>query len=374
MSGSRLSTLLLVLPMWTAMAGAAGRTDPALPGYCGITTWGGAKPSIEVQHGSADHHAERAYDQHTIQPIGSVSKTFVGLALAQMVERGALDLDAPVDPILGWAVRNPRHPQQPITLRQLATHTSSILDHEDDYQRAYVPATSAAPDLEDGGLEDFLRDYFLPQDRTLLQRRFGTSAPGLRYAYANIGAALAALVIERRSGQPFADYVQAHILTPLKMSDSGYPGFGTRPDPAQLATLYAHGKPLPAYRLLTYPDGGLRSSCHDLSRYAWAIVAAAQGDASALPAATVQRMLQPQWSKLPRGTPEALRNHGLFWEYKRSGAVGHSGGDPGLTALLSIDLSAKRARVLLTNTLIDDSAAARTAFLEVWKRLDVADP
>lgn len=84
------------------------------------------------QHGFgfADAQAHKPYSIHTIQNIASVSKTLVGLALLKAQELGRLNLADSVNKYLPFRVVNPAFPKVPITLRHLATHTSSIRDND----------------------------------------------------------------------------------------------------------------------------------------------------------------------------------------------------------------------------------------------------
>jgi len=352
-----LALLLMFSPV--AVAGSSSQ----LAGYCGVAQTGSSLPREHVS-GYSDVANRRGYSLDTVQPIGSVSKPFIGLALAQLSKAGKLDLDAPIDAVLGWKVANPAYPNRPITLRQLATHSSGLFDDEAAYEQSYVPI-----DAEAMSLHDFLERYLGQNTGTSARSRFRKSAPGTAYEYSNIGAALAALAVERASGMPFADYVRARILAPLKMNDSGYPGFASVPPIATRATLYEGGLPVAPYRLVTYPDGGLLSTCADLQRFAQAVLQAANGKTSALDPAVVATMLAPQWKSSLPGAPKSLVNHGLFWEMSGSGSIGHTGGDPGLAALLAIQPRHSSTRIQLTNSGIDNDTEASEAFKARWKTL-----
>ena len=65
--------------------------------------------------------------------VASISKLVVGLGVMRLVEQGKLDLDKPVGDYLGFPVANPAFPADPVTLRQLLSHTSSLHDHDDQY-------------------------------------------------------------------------------------------------------------------------------------------------------------------------------------------------------------------------------------------------
>ncbi|MBN4683912.1 beta-lactamase family protein, partial [Pandoraea nosoerga] len=105
--------------------------------------------------GYADVASKRPYTPQTVQPIGSISKTLIGVALMKGVERGWFTLDDDIDTLLPFPVRNPDFPDKPITLRQLATHTSGIVDREAVYEAGYV-----AGDRNDLQIAGFLKDYF----------------------------------------------------------------------------------------------------------------------------------------------------------------------------------------------------------------------
>ena len=78
------------------------------------------------------------YTEKIIQNIGSVSKTLIGVALLKAQEMGKLDLDDPINNYLPFKVNNPNNPQEQITIRHLATHTSTILDTDFYDDKAYV--------------------------------------------------------------------------------------------------------------------------------------------------------------------------------------------------------------------------------------------
>ncbi|MFP7722799.1 serine hydrolase domain-containing protein [Lysobacter sp. A3-1-A15] len=351
-----------------AASALAGDDEEALPGYCAMARIDDAA-GLELAGGHADLVRGVAFTTRTPMPVGSVSKTLIGVALAQLARDGQLDLDAPLEAALGWPVENPAHPGRPVTLRQLATHSSGMYDDETDYRAAYVPLAT-----QPMALEAYLKAYLGAGSDTRRPNRFREWAPGTRYEYSNIGAALAALAVEQQTGMAFADYVRSRILQPLGMDDSGYPGFAHGPAAVPRATLYEGGDPVPPYQLVTYPDGGLVSTCSDMQRFAEAVLKARLGAPSSLDPAVVALMLEPQWTKPLRGAPARVENHGLFWEMRASGSIGHTGGDPGLTTVLAIDPSLRLARVQLTNTGLDDNAAAVAEFKSLWSALEEDAP
>src|SRR6218665_1763733 len=80
--------------------------------------------------GFSDVSAQKKYTSSTIQNIASISKTLVGIALLKAQELGKLNLDDPINKFLPFKIYNPTFPDEQITIRHLATHTSGIVDNE----------------------------------------------------------------------------------------------------------------------------------------------------------------------------------------------------------------------------------------------------
>lgn len=85
--------------------------------------------SIIYSHsfGFSDISIKRPFTDETILNIGSVSKTFIGIALLKAVEQGYLTLKSNIDDFLPFKVENPYFPTEPITIGHLVTHTSGII-------------------------------------------------------------------------------------------------------------------------------------------------------------------------------------------------------------------------------------------------------
>ncbi|MFY7728810.1 MAG: serine hydrolase domain-containing protein, partial [Flavobacterium sp.] len=88
--------------------------------------------------GFQDVQAKMAYTPQTVQTIGSVSKTFIGLALLKAQELGKLNVDDDASAYLPFTLRNPNYPQDKITIRHIATHTSGINDTDAYLQHNYI--------------------------------------------------------------------------------------------------------------------------------------------------------------------------------------------------------------------------------------------
>ena len=260
--------------------------------------------------------------------MASITKTFVATSLMQLVEKGKIDLDAPVVRYLPY-FRMADDRYRTITVRHMVTHSSGMPD-VDDYEWD-------KPQYDDGALERYVRGL---SDRTLL------FAPGDRFKYSNMAFEILGDVIATVSGQSFDDYVQDQILTPLRMTDST---LLVRRADARLLTwgheLDASGRPFPSkvfpYNRAHSPSSNLHSNVLDMAR--WAIANMNHGELDR------RRILQTSTHELmwkrardlggPAPAPSTPSPVGISWflgEYRGATMVGHSGGDTGYATDLAM--------------------------------------
>ncbi len=180
---------------------------------------------------------------------GSVSKLITWTAVMQLVERHRLDLDADVNDYLDFRI--PPRDGQPITLRQIMTHTAGFAERAKDissYDRNNLQTLGA-----------FLKAW-------IPERIF---APGTTPAYSNWATALAGYIVQRVSGMPFDDYVEQHVFAPLGMTDSTF----RQPLPARLAPQMSLGyrrasePPQPFEFIGPFPAGSLSTTAGDMARF-----------------------------------------------------------------------------------------------------------
>lgn len=309
--------------------------------------------------GFADKQRKIPYTPHTIQNIGSVSKTFIGVALMKAIEQGLLRLDASINDFLPFEVHNPYFPEIPITIRHLATHTSSIQDTK-HYAKSYVLANKTLPSKEgmDKGLYHylkkvshheklsmgvFLKALLAEEGKWYSKKSFSKHAPGTEKAYSNVGATLVAYIIEVVTGEPFDHFTQKHILDPLQMEASGW-SF-KEVDMDKHATLYfENGLTVPQYSLITYPDGGLLTSIADLSQYLMEMIKGFEGNSAFLTPASFKAMLP--------GDEDESR---AFWGMGKSENIGHTGSDPGVTAILSFNARSRIGYLIFVNMDVEEN-------------------
>ena len=182
--------------------------DERIPGVALAVVRGGEVVYLRG-YGVADASG-RPVTPATPFPIGSVSKSFTGLAVAQLAEAGALDLNAPVRNYLPWFRAADAQRSGAITVRHLLTHSSGFSTLDGNRHR--LRASAAGDALERRAR--MLRDARL------------ASTPGTRHAYSNANYQTLGALIEAVTGGPYEDYVAEKIFRPLGMRS----GFASTPD------------------------------------------------------------------------------------------------------------------------------------------------
>jgi D-alanyl-D-alanine carboxypeptidase len=157
-------------------------------------------------YGNADMEKKTPADADTVYRIGSITKMFTALMLEQLVDAGKVHLSDPVDKYFPQikAVQGRFPDAPPITLIQLATHTSG-LGREPDNVETYV--TGAVADWEKTLIAA------LPHLRYEFE-------PGTRFFYSNMGYAILGAALSRAAGESYVEYVAKHIFQPLGMTNS----------------------------------------------------------------------------------------------------------------------------------------------------------
>jgi len=353
-------------------------TEHHVPG-CAAAVILNARLAWSAGFGMADLDAGLPMTPDTLLNIGSVTKTVTATGVLQLVEQGRLDLDADVQTIVGFGVRNPRHPERPITIRQLLTHRSSVMDGA-EYGESYVCGDQPRP------LGEWLAEYFAGPN---LDSHFHAWAPGELdpppepRAYSNVGYGLLGHVVERVSGLSYEDYCRDRIFRPLGMESSSFridridPGRHAVPylrvpeesssearDLASRLGRYTLAQrppepgqmyPLCLYSFGTPPDGLLRTSVNQLSRFIAAWIDGGLGRDSA---GRSSRVLRPETVDLALADSHFGRK--LCWDpfdtppgeepFPGESLIYHGGGDPGIATFAGFRRRQRSGIVLFFNT------------------------
>ena len=335
---------------------------PKLPGFA-VSVIRNGKVVYKNGFGYADLKKKTPFTVDTSQPIGSISKTFIGLSIAKLVDEGKISLDTEINDVLPFKVVHPKFRDDPITVRHLVTHSSGIVDREDFYEGVYekrsVPSKS---------LGVFLKSYFQKTGADYKDSNFSSNKPGTAYQYSNLGSALAAFVVEVVSKEKFAEYTYTNVFRPMRMFNTGW--FWN--DVKFHSQLYDKKyEPYPPYTLLSFPDGALRSNVRDLSKYATEMLKLDSGQSKIFRGSAYNSLFEGKFD--PKSSPKNLDasklNFGIFWTVRPSGTIGHDGSDPGLSTFLYFNRKTKSGRIFITNVDLEENEDDFKAFLKVWKIL-----
>ncbi|GGU58755.1 serine hydrolase [Streptomyces lavendofoliae] len=157
--------------------------------------------------GVRDRVSGAAMDTRARFRVGSVSKTFSSVVLLQLVDEGALELDAPVNRYLPGLL-----PDDRITVRHLLTHRSGLADYTDKMFAQTVPGFEAVRNRVFGYRE--LLDLSLAEPRT--------TEPGAAYKYSNTNFVVVGMLIEKVTGKAVGREYERRIIEPLRLRHTSY--------------------------------------------------------------------------------------------------------------------------------------------------------
>ena len=266
--------------------------------------------------------------------MASITKTFVATSIMQLVEAGRINLDTPVVQYLPYfRIADDRY--QTITVRQMVTHTSGMPDVGDNEWDK--------PQYDDGALERYVRS--LSNQKLIF-------APGTDFRYSNMAFEVLGDLIAKVSGESFDDYVQHHILTPLKMRDSTL--LIKKTDPRLMTWGHERDKDghvFPSkvypYNRMHSPSSNLHSNVEDMAR--WALANLNHGELDG------RRILNEQTYDIMWKPAHKLSDSdgvGISWfpgEYRGQATVSHGGGDTGYATFLVLLPEKKIAVVFMAN-------------------------
>ncbi len=271
----------------------------------------------------------------TVQAIASLTKSFTGVAIMQLVERGLLSLDEPVRSYLPSFQAGDPDESRKMTPRVLLSHKSG---------------------MGRTGLQDrmFSEDTPPYRDRAdLVSRLAGIELqcpPNRAYSYCNEGFVTLGLLLETVSNIPLQEYFQTHIFDPVGMSRTVATSAGRRSFNNRAVGHVANDGELEAVHLpadysIYLPGGGISSSAIDLARYQMASM-----NAAASPLLTAGSLDQMQTVSTPFG--DTGWGYGLGWRVSWNGGrnvVEHGGGLPGISTYSMMIPSEQAGVVVLTN-------------------------
>lgn len=284
-----------------------------------------------ANHGLLAAGGDAAVSETTLFEIGSISKIFTNLLLAQLVLDGKMALDAPVADYLPAGTKIPDFEGRAITLFDLATQSSGLPSVPPELM--FADPANPYRYYSRQMLYAFLAAYPLPR------------APGAEYEYSNIGVTLIGEAVSHVAGLPYTELVEQRILEPLDMDET------MLVVPAALASRFATGhddtgKPVPHWDFDVFAAaGGWRSTTVDLAKFA----AAASGQIDTPLKDAFALMLE---ETRPAGSPNM--RVGLGWmllEHEGGTTVWHNGMTGGFNAFIGYDRATGKAAVVQANAI-----------------------
>jgi CubicO group peptidase (beta-lactamase class C family) len=283
-----------------------------------------------VSYGVREAGQPAPVDGATVFEIGSITKVFTGLMLAEMAARGEVDLDQPVSELLPDGVTAPSGRGRQITLTDLATHTSGLPPLPADF----APANPENP----------YADYTVTRLYAFLAGHTLARSPGRTYAYSNLGAGLLGHVLALRAGATFEALFLARVAEPLGLRDTAITLSGDMA--RRLAVGHTNER-----RTAPYWDlpalagaGALRSTADDLLRFLAAIL---EPETAADPLRQAIRVQTAVRRRADRETDVALGWH--VSRTPRGDAYWHDGGTGGFRTFLGCHPASRTGVVVLTN-------------------------
>ncbi|MEI2696235.1 MAG: serine hydrolase [Saprospiraceae bacterium] len=270
-----------------------------------------------------------AVDEHSIYEIGSISKTFTGILLAQMVLNKKLNLEDPAQNYLPDVVKLPVRNGQQITIGQLSDHTSALPRMPSNFS----PADPANPyaDYSIEQLYAFLNNY-------KLSREIGSS-----YEYSNLAQGLLGQILSIKSGKLFEELMIQNIAKPLRMKETK---ISLDPNMKKhLAIGHSQGVPVANWDLPTLAGAGaIRSSLHDMLIY----IGTNAGILKSKLYPAMQLSHTARHAKADNGTRVGLAWH--IFEGAEGDVIAHSGGTGGYRTFAGFNVQTGKGVVVLTNS------------------------
>lgn len=258
--------------------------------------------------------------------IASITKPMTAIAIMQLVEKGQLDLDVPIQT---YVKDYPRSEKGELTVRHLLRHVGGIPN--------YKNRKEGFPSMHFNSLDEAVAVF---KDRPLLHQ------PGTAYAYATYSYTLLGAILEKVTGQTYADYMTKNVWAPAGMKNTHLEIFGqSYPNQAKLYKKTKKGTFTADKQTdlsLKYSGGGLLSTVDDLLRFGQAVL-----DHQLITEESLEQMRIPadvEWKGTPYGMGWYLVDDPVYGRIVR-----HGGSQSGTSTYLSIFLDQRFVVAVLAN-------------------------
>jgi CubicO group peptidase (beta-lactamase class C family) len=287
--------------------------------------------------------------------LASIGKTFTAVAAMILVEEGQIDLERDVNEYLPFEVRNPNHPDIPITVKMLMTHTSSIIDDKQynmDDEMVYFRHKD--PEIT---LEEFVENYITPEGEYFDEEEcFSKEKPGKKYSYSNAGVALLGLIVEQVSEMDCDEFCKEKIWLPLGMNNTYWKLEDMDKETASLP-YYEYHKTKGHYTCPDYPNGLYRGSLDDLAKFLIMFMEDGTYDGKVILSEDYTRaMKKVQFS-------DKENSVGLIWNID-DGLIGHDGSEEGSSTTMWYDPESRTGVIILCN---QSEVDLESLYEEIWE-------
>lgn len=278
--------------------------------------------------GFSNRETKQKFEINTIVRIASIAKPMTAIAVMQLVEKGLIDLDAPIQT---YILDFPKQDKTQITTRHLLSHTSGIDGYENGKETETI--------IEYPTLEEAV-NYF--KHRELLFE------PGTKYSYTTYGYTVLGLLIEKVSGLTFEKYMKINVWDKAQMTNTGVEKFGVAiPNESQLYYRKKKGKIVDGKEnnlSNRIPGGGFYSTLEDMLKFGNAVLNNTFVNEETLNTMRQHHSLEKENNAYGFGWF-------LYYSKPNEGAIiGHPGEQTGCSAQLFIIPKTKTVAVVLSNT------------------------
>lgn len=293
-------------------------------------------------YGKFKDNSNQMPDGNTLYEIGSITKVFTSLILADMVQHGELNLNDPISKFLPKSVKTPTFNGKEITLLDLATHTSGLPRGPDNLTSndQYVPFKDYTVDH----MYDFLSRYKLAREI------------GSKYEYSNFGMGLLGHILSLKAGMNYETLVLKRICKPLHMDNTVVTI--TAKLQSLLATPHSmFNQPINNYQMGALAGAGaLKSNVNDLLKFLKANLGLTK--TSLLPAMELSHIVRDSAPNPNMAIPQFVCLGWNFAKVFETELINHDGNTSGSSAFIGFDKKKKVGVVVLSNSVnvIDDIA------------------
>jgi len=267
--------------------------------------------------------AEWIDNKDSVFEIGSITKVFTSIIMADLAVEGKIDLEAPITEYLDFKLNQSEKDGQPILIRHLSNHTSGLPRMPSNMQEdmAKNPLNPFVA-YDEEKLKAYLKDELKLE-----------SKPGENNTYSNLGAGLLGYILTKITGKTYEELLKRHIFKPLKMKRS-------TTHRAEVEKMLVKGRNLMGFITPNWdfdvlaPAGAIKSNAVDLVKF------------------TKANMLRPtKGMKLTQQlTYDGKQlDWGLGWAFVKDKWYWHNGGTGGYRSSLAFDPETQKAVILLTN-------------------------